>query len=70
MNVAFTQVLLARANRNWEWPTGGTEHKPVFQPSWFHETKGSDSFSLEQGDEYKLQCLSCSKEDILHYLVH
>lgn len=48
MNVGFTQVLFARANREWEWPTGGTEHRPVFQPSWFHETKGSDGLSLEQ----------------------
>lgn len=48
MNVGFTHVLLAKANREWVCPTGGTEHSPVFQPSWFHETNGSDGFSLEE----------------------
>lgn len=56
MNVGFTQVLLARANREWEWPTGDTEHRPVFQPSWFHETKGSEGFSLQQGEHYSIKC--------------
>lgn len=48
MKVGFTQVLLARASRECEWPTGGTEQRPVFQPSWFHETKGREGFSLER----------------------
>lgn len=48
MKLSFTQVLLARARREWEWPTGGTEHRPVFHPSWFHDTNGSDGLSLEQ----------------------
>lgn len=52
MKVGFTQVLLARANSEWEWPTGGTEQRPVFQPSLFHETKGSEGLSLQQGEQY------------------
>lgn len=52
MKVGFTHVLLARANSEWEWPTGGTEQRPVFQPSLFHETKGSEGLSLQQGEHY------------------
>ncbi len=44
--VDFTQVLLAKANRECEWPTGGTEHRLVFHPSWFHGTNGRVGFSL------------------------
>lgn len=46
IKVGFTQVLFAKARREWEWPTGGTEHKLVFQPSWFHETKCREGFNL------------------------
>lgn len=50
MKVGFTQVLLANASSEWAWPTGGTEHRLVFQPSWFHHTKGSDGFNLQRSE--------------------
>ncbi len=47
VNVSLMHVLLARVRSEYRWPTGGTEHRPVFQPCWFQWMNFKDGLSLQ-----------------------